>query len=36
MRVGVAQLETPARPGVDTAEDLRRAEAHWLEEEEHP
>lgn len=35
MRVGVAQLEEPAEPGVDTPEDLRRAEAHWLEQEEH-
>ncbi|HXW96208.1 MAG TPA: 3-deoxy-manno-octulosonate cytidylyltransferase [Gemmatimonadales bacterium] len=35
MRVGVAQLGEPAEPGVDTPEDLRRAEAHWLEQEEH-
>jgi 3-deoxy-manno-octulosonate cytidylyltransferase (CMP-KDO synthetase) len=27
--IGVARLSEPARPGVDTAEDLRRAEAHW-------
>jgi 3-deoxy-manno-octulosonate cytidylyltransferase (CMP-KDO synthetase) len=27
--IGVARLEEPALPGVDTAEDLRRAEAHW-------
>ncbi len=35
MRVGVAQLEEPAQPGVDTPEDLRRAEAHWLAQEIH-
>jgi 3-deoxy-manno-octulosonate cytidylyltransferase (CMP-KDO synthetase) len=29
MVVGVALLEHPAFPGIDTAEDLRRAEAHW-------
>jgi 3-deoxy-manno-octulosonate cytidylyltransferase (CMP-KDO synthetase) len=29
MTIGVAQLQAPALPGVDTAEDLRRAEAHW-------
>jgi 3-deoxy-manno-octulosonate cytidylyltransferase (CMP-KDO synthetase) len=29
MTIGVARLEEPALPGVDTAEDLRRAEAHW-------
>jgi 3-deoxy-manno-octulosonate cytidylyltransferase (CMP-KDO synthetase) len=29
LTVGVARLEEPAFPGVDTAEDLRRAEAHW-------
>ena len=29
LTIGVAQLEEPALPGVDTAEDLRRAEAHW-------
>jgi len=28
--MGVARLEQPALPGVDTREDLRRAEAHWL------
>jgi len=33
MRVGVAQLRQPARPGIDTPDDLRRAEAHWLKEE---
>jgi len=35
MSVGVARLDEPARPGVDTPEDLRRAEAHWLAQEEH-
>jgi 3-deoxy-manno-octulosonate cytidylyltransferase (CMP-KDO synthetase) len=34
MRVGVAQLAEPAQPGVDTPEDLRRAEAHWLAQRE--
>jgi 3-deoxy-manno-octulosonate cytidylyltransferase (CMP-KDO synthetase) len=29
LRIGVARLEQPALPGVDTIEDLRRAEAHW-------
>jgi 3-deoxy-manno-octulosonate cytidylyltransferase (CMP-KDO synthetase) len=29
MSIGVARLSEPALPGVDTAEDLRRAEAHW-------
>jgi 3-deoxy-manno-octulosonate cytidylyltransferase (CMP-KDO synthetase) len=29
MSIGVARLTEPALPGVDTAEDLRRAEAHW-------
>jgi CMP-2-keto-3-deoxyoctulosonic acid synthetase len=29
MIIGVAQLEHPVFPGIDTAEDLRRAEAHW-------
>jgi 3-deoxy-manno-octulosonate cytidylyltransferase (CMP-KDO synthetase) len=29
MSIGVALLREPALPGVDTAEDLRRAEAHW-------
>jgi 3-deoxy-manno-octulosonate cytidylyltransferase (CMP-KDO synthetase) len=28
--IGVARLDGPAHPGVDTADDLRRAEAHWL------
>lgn len=27
--IGVARLQQPALPGVDTADDLRRAEAHW-------
>jgi 3-deoxy-manno-octulosonate cytidylyltransferase (CMP-KDO synthetase) len=35
LRVGVAQLTEPAQAGVDTPEDLRRAEAHWLGLEEH-
>jgi 3-deoxy-manno-octulosonate cytidylyltransferase (CMP-KDO synthetase) len=29
VRIGVARLEQPALPSVDTIEDLRRAEAHW-------
>jgi 3-deoxy-manno-octulosonate cytidylyltransferase (CMP-KDO synthetase) len=29
MTIGVARLREPAMPGVDTADDLRRAEAHW-------
>jgi 3-deoxy-manno-octulosonate cytidylyltransferase (CMP-KDO synthetase) len=29
LTIGVARLDEPALPGVDTAEDLRRAEAHW-------
>jgi 3-deoxy-manno-octulosonate cytidylyltransferase (CMP-KDO synthetase) len=29
MTIGVALLDQPALPGVDTADDLRRAEAHW-------
>ena len=29
MTIGVARLDEPAIPGIDTAEDLRRAEAHW-------
>ena len=29
MSIGVARLESPVFPGIDTAEDLRRAEAHW-------
>ena len=33
--VGVARLNDPAQPGVDTPDDLRRAEAHWLAQEEH-
>ena len=29
LRIGVARLREPVEPGVDTPEDLRRAEAHW-------
>jgi 3-deoxy-manno-octulosonate cytidylyltransferase (CMP-KDO synthetase) len=29
LTIGVAQLAEPALPGVDTPDDLRRAEAHW-------
>jgi 3-deoxy-manno-octulosonate cytidylyltransferase (CMP-KDO synthetase) len=29
LRIGVARLESPVLPGVDTLDDLRRAEAHW-------
>jgi 3-deoxy-manno-octulosonate cytidylyltransferase (CMP-KDO synthetase) len=29
LTIGVARLQEPALPGVDTADDLRRAEAHW-------
>jgi 3-deoxy-manno-octulosonate cytidylyltransferase (CMP-KDO synthetase) len=29
LTIGVARLREPVLPGVDTAEDLRRAEAHW-------
>lgn len=29
LTIGVARLGEPALPGVDTADDLRRAEAHW-------
>jgi 3-deoxy-manno-octulosonate cytidylyltransferase (CMP-KDO synthetase) len=29
LRIGVALLAEPVEPGVDTPEDLRRAEAHW-------
>jgi 3-deoxy-D-manno-octulosonate cytidylyltransferase len=29
LRLGVARLKHPVAPGVDTLEDLRRAEAHW-------
>lgn len=35
MTIGVARLEWPAEPGVDTPDDLRRAEAHWYGQEEH-
>ena len=33
MTIGVARLEVPAQPGVDTPADLRRAEAYWLRQE---
>jgi 3-deoxy-manno-octulosonate cytidylyltransferase (CMP-KDO synthetase) len=29
LRIGVARLAEPVEPGVDTPDDLRRAEAHW-------
>jgi 3-deoxy-manno-octulosonate cytidylyltransferase (CMP-KDO synthetase) len=29
LSIGVSQLDQPVFPGVDTVEDLRRAEAHW-------
>lgn len=29
LTIGVARLEAPVLPGVDTVDDLRRAEAHW-------
>ena len=29
LTIGVARLDEPALPGIDTADDLRRAEAHW-------
>jgi 3-deoxy-manno-octulosonate cytidylyltransferase (CMP-KDO synthetase) len=29
LTIGVARLDRPALPGVDTPDDLRRAEAHW-------
>jgi 3-deoxy-manno-octulosonate cytidylyltransferase (CMP-KDO synthetase) len=29
IRIGVAHLDEAALPGIDTADDLRRAEAHW-------
>jgi 3-deoxy-manno-octulosonate cytidylyltransferase (CMP-KDO synthetase) len=29
LRIGVARLDAPVLPGVDTLDDLRRAEAHW-------
>jgi 3-deoxy-manno-octulosonate cytidylyltransferase (CMP-KDO synthetase) len=35
MHIGVARLDHPAEPGVDTPEDLHRAEARWLALEEH-
>jgi CMP-2-keto-3-deoxyoctulosonic acid synthetase len=33
--IGVARLEWPVEPGVDTPDDLRRAEARWPLQEEH-
>ncbi|HXG45180.1 MAG TPA: 3-deoxy-manno-octulosonate cytidylyltransferase [Gemmatimonadales bacterium] len=30
LSIGVARLDAPVPPGVDTEADLRRAEAHWL------
>jgi len=35
MHIGVARIDHAAEPGVDTPEDLRRAEARWLALEEH-
>jgi 3-deoxy-manno-octulosonate cytidylyltransferase (CMP-KDO synthetase) len=29
LTIGVARLEDPALPGIDTVDDLRQAEAHW-------
>ena len=29
LRIGVARLDSPVQPGVDTVEDLKQAEAHW-------
>jgi len=29
LRIGVARLDVPMMPGIDTMDDLRRAEAHW-------
>jgi 3-deoxy-manno-octulosonate cytidylyltransferase (CMP-KDO synthetase) len=29
MTFGIARVRAPALPGIDTPEDLRRAEAHW-------
>jgi 3-deoxy-manno-octulosonate cytidylyltransferase (CMP-KDO synthetase) len=31
MTFGIARLDVPALPGIDTPADLRRAEAHWQE-----
>lgn len=31
MSIGVARLAEPALPGIDTPDDLRRAEAHWYD-----
>jgi len=36
LTIGVAHLTTPALPGVDTLDDLRRAEAHWHATPEQP
>ncbi|MEO8634843.1 MAG: 3-deoxy-manno-octulosonate cytidylyltransferase [Gemmatimonadales bacterium] len=33
MTIGVARLDAPAQHGVDTPDDLRRAEAHWFRQE---
>jgi 3-deoxy-manno-octulosonate cytidylyltransferase (CMP-KDO synthetase) len=33
LTVGVARLDRPVEAGVDTPEDLRRAEAHWFRQE---
>ena len=33
MAVGVARLESPAEPGVDTPDDLRRAQSRWIAQE---
>ena len=30
MRIGVALLDRPAMPGIDTPEDLAAAERHWI------
>ncbi len=36
LTIGVARLGEPAHPGVDTPDDLRRAEAHWHATPEFP
>jgi 3-deoxy-manno-octulosonate cytidylyltransferase (CMP-KDO synthetase) len=33
MAVGVARLDSPAEPGVDTPDDLRRAQSRWIAQE---
>jgi len=33
MAVGVARLESPVEPGVDTLDDLRRAQSRWIAQE---